>query len=285
MCGFVTRTYPHAQAQLWVFCYSFLRSRTGAQGSTQAGRQAAVVQELSRRHNVACPAHPSSRDSTENHRYSTAQKDGASHLVLASVAAAAKLELHLVDSFDISAASDGRWVHTHSPSADSVLWDSVRSAGLWANFCVTHDLTKRFSAANSRSIATSRETSSSLRKRHLQLQAAFPDINVSSAVAKDPQMLLYCPTTLVRHMQHLQLLVGKSEASAMVAKMPSLLHYKTTSLSAKLDAMYDLLPKADISKVLHRSQDACSTRIFTIIACLLHFALPAYSRFVPWAGH
>ncbi|KAL0037642.1 hypothetical protein WJX77_005888 [Trebouxia sp. C0004] len=41
--------------------------------------------------------------------------------------------------------------------------------------------------------------------------------------------------------------------SAMVAKMPTLLHYKTATLSAKLDGLYDLLPRADVSKMVIRS--------------------------------
>ncbi|KAA6419272.1 MAG: hypothetical protein FRX49_10796 [Trebouxia sp. A1-2] len=114
------------------------------------------------------------------------------------------------------------------------------SAGSWADFCIKHDLTY--------ARHTAKDNQLSSRMRYVQLRTAFADTNVSRAVAKDPLLLSYCPTTLIRHMQHLQLLFGKSEASAMVAKMPALLHYRTATLSAKLDGLYDLMPQADVSK-------------------------------------
>lgn len=85
--------------------------------------------------------------------------------------------------------------------------------------------------------------------RQSQLQAIFVDINVSRAIAKDPLLLKYTPGKLKQHMEQLQALLGKDEASAMVTRMPALLHCRTSTLSHKLDDLFDLLPDADVGKV------------------------------------
>ena len=204
----------------------------------QANKQAPLVQELVRRQHVSCPAHPTFR---EDHVESEIYSDDAPQMVSAPSAAAARLESYFASpSFDRIAAT-----HTGLAQAPgySIPSDCFMSAGSWADFCIKHDPT------HARHTAKDNQLSS--RMCDIQLRAAFGDTNVSRAVAKDPLLLSYCPTTLIRHMQHLQLLFGKSEASAMVAKMPTLLHYRTATLSAKLDGLYDLLPHADVSKVKH----------------------------------
>ncbi len=225
---------------------NFTRLRPGANGSMQANKQAALVQELVRRQHVSCPAHPAYREPYEDHVGSETHSDGPPHMVSAPSAAAARLESYFASpSFDRTAATHTRLAQAPGHSIPS---DCFMSAGSWADFCIKHDLTHARHAAKDNQLSS--------RMRHTQLQAAFADTNVSRAVAKDPLLLSYCATTLIRHMQHLQLLFGKSEASAMVAKMPTLLHYRTATLSVKLDGLYDLLPQADVSKVKHDSQIA-----------------------------
>ncbi len=205
----------------------------------QANKQAALVQELVRRQHVSCPAHPAFREPHEDHAGNGIHSDGAPHMVSAPSAAAARLESYFASpSFDRVAVT-----HTALAQAPgySIPSDCFMSAGSWADFCIKHDPTL--------ARHTAKDNQLSSRMRHIQLRAAFADTNVSRAVAKDPLLLSYCPTILITHMQHLQLLFGKSEASAMVAKMPTLLHYRTATLSAKLDGLYDLLPHADVSKV------------------------------------
>ncbi len=226
---------------------NFTRLRPGAHGSMQANKQAALVQELVRRQHVSCPAHPAFREPHEDHVGNGIHSDDAPHMVSApSAAAAARLESYFASpSFDRIAATHTRLAQAPGHSIPS---DCFMSAGSWADFCIKHDLT------HARHTAKDNQLSS--RMRHIQLRAAFADTNVFRAVAKDPLLLSYCPTTLIKHMQHLQLLFGNSEASAMVAKMPTLLHYRRATLSAKLDGLYDLLPQADVSKVKHDSQSA-----------------------------
>lgn len=216
---------------------NFTRLRSGAQGSMQANKQAALVQELVRRQHVSCPAQPAFREPHEDHVRNGINGNDATHMVSAPSAAAARLESYFASpSFDQIAAR-----HTRLAPGRSISSDCFMSAGSWADFCIKHDLTY--------ARHTAKDNQLSSRMRYVQLRTAFADTNVSRAVAKDPLLLSYCPTTLIRHMQHLQLLFGKSEASAMVAKMPALLHYRTATLSAKLDGLYDLMPQADVSKV------------------------------------
>ena len=220
---------------------NFIRLHPGAHASMQANKQAALVQELVRRQHVSCPAHPAFREPHEDHVGSGIHSDDAPQTVSAPSAAAARLESYFASpSFDRIAAT-----HTGLTQAPgySIPSDCFMSSGSWAAFCIKHDL------MHARHTAKDDQLSS--RMRHIQLRAAFADTNVSRAVAKDPLLLSYCPTTLTRHMEHLQLLFGNSGASAMVAKMPTLLHYRTATLSAKLDGLYDLLPHADVSKVKH----------------------------------
>ncbi|DBB02686.1 TPA: hypothetical protein ACH3X3_011644 [Trebouxia sp. C0006] len=222
---------------------NFIRLHPGAHASMQANKQAALVQELVRRQHVSCPAHPAFREPHEDHVGSGIHSDDAPQTVSAPSAAAARLESYFASpSFDRIAAT-----HTGLTQAPgySIPSDCFMSAGSWAAFCIKHDL------MHARHTAKDDQLSS--RMRHIQLRAAFADTNVSRAVAKDPLLLSYCPTTLTRHMEHLQLLFGNSGASAMVAKMPTLLHYRTATLSAKLDGLYDLLPHADVSKMVTRS--------------------------------
>ncbi|DBA83725.1 TPA: hypothetical protein ACH3X1_006259 [Trebouxia sp. C0004] len=215
----------------------------GVHGSMQANKQAALVQELVRRQHVSCPAHPAFREPDEDQVGNGIRSDDAPHVVSAPSAAAARLESYFASpSFDRIAAT--RTTLAQAPGRN-ILSDCFMSAGSWADFCIKHDLTHARHPAKDNQISS--------RMRHIQLRAAFADTNVSRAVAKDPLLLSYCPGTLTRHMQHLQLLFGKSAASAMVAKMPTLLHYKTATLSAKLDGLYDLLPRADVSKMVIRS--------------------------------
>ena len=255
----ITRTYvSNKQVVIADHNSNFTCLRPGAHGSMQANKQAALVQELVRRQHVSCPAHPAFRKSHEDHVSNGIHSDGAPHMVSAPSAAAARLESHFASpSFDQIAA-------THAGLAQapgySITSDCFMSAGSRADFCIKHDPTH--------ARHTSKDNQLSSRVRHIQLWAAFADINISRAVAKDPLLLSYCPTTLIRHMQHLQLLFGKSEASAMVAKMPTLLHYRTATLSAKLDGLYDLLPHADVSKVKH-ALPCPALPSFSSIACCL----------------
>lgn len=218
-------------------------AKSGAHGSMQANKQAALVQDLVRRQHVSCPAHPAFREPHADHVGNGIHSHDAPDMVSAPSAAAARLESYFASpSFDQTAATHTRLAQAPAISLPS---DCFMSAGSWADFCTKHDLTQ--------ARHTAKDSQLSNRMRHAQLRAAFADTDVSRAVAKHPLLLSYCPTTLIKHMQHLQLVFGKSEASAMVAKMPTLLHYRTATLSAKLDGLYDLLPQADVSKMVIRS--------------------------------
>lgn len=233
----------------------------GPPGSTQANQQAAVVQDLARRHKVSCPAHPAHRGPWQGQFSSQAQQASlrpsqAASSVAAPSVAAARLEYTFASpAFNPASDADQVWSVEHSLSMDSTVGAFSESAGLWANFCVQHDTTHEClhpsPGQHYRPNCSSSNDSTS--ERQSQLQAAFADINIRKAILKDPMLLSYCPNTLAGHIHHLQLLVGKPEASAMIAKMPTLLHYKTATLSTKLDEMYDLLPKADVSKMVVRS--------------------------------
>lgn len=251
---------------------------TGPPGSTQANQQAAVVQDLARRHKVSCPAHPAHRGPWQGQFSSQAQQASlqpsqAASSVAAPSVAAARLEYTFASpAFDPASDADQVWSVEHSLSMDSTVRAFSESAGLWANFCVKHDTTHEClhhsPGQHYRTNCSSSNDSAS--ERQSQLQAAFADINMRKAILKDPMLLSYCPNTLAGHIHHLQLLVGKPEASAMIAKMPTLLHYKAATLSTKLDEMYDLLPKADVSKVCHSIHNACMNPVLSCTAASIH---------------
>lgn len=210
---------------------------TGSPQSPQnpASKQAAVVQDLARRHNVSCPAHPAHQGC-----WQSADRDQQD--------VAVSLESTFASpSFDPpsrrTSASHG---NDYTADLDALLASCSYSGGSWADFCIKHDTGQ---ASISKHRLTHR--AAGLQARRQQLQATFSDINVARAIAKDPLLLTYLPATLKQHMDQLQALLGKDEATAMVTRMPALLHYKTSTLCRKLDELYDLLPDADIGKVTY----------------------------------
>lgn len=202
-------------------------------GSPQypSSKQAAVVQDLARRHNVSCPAHPAH------------QGHGApDHLQMA-----VQLEsTFAAPSFEPPKHSSSARLHgsNYTADLDALIHRCSESGGSWADFCIKHDTNHRPPRQHRLS-----HRAAALQARQSQLQAIFCDINVAKAVAKDPFLLKYTPGKLKQHMEQLQTLMGKDEASAMVTRMPALLHYRTSTLLHKLDDLYDLLPDADVGKV------------------------------------
>lgn len=208
---------------------------TGSPQSPQnpASKQAAVVQDLARRQNVACPAHPAHQRPW--HSGNPDHHDMAVSLESTFASPSVDPPNHR------TSASHG---NDYTNELDALLTSCSYSGGSWADFCIKHDAGR---APTSKQRLKHR--AAGLQARRLQLQTTFSDINVARAIAKDPLLLTYLPATLKQHMDQLQALLGENEASAMVTRMPALLHYKTSTLCQKLDDLYDLLPDADIGKV------------------------------------
>ena len=210
--------------------------RAALTGSPQhpTSKQAAVVQDLARRQNVSCPAHPAH----QGHNSSETPDHQQMAVQLESTFAAPSFEPPRRRS---SASLHGR---DYNADLDTLIKRCSDSCGSWADFCIKHDA--NHAPTPQRKLA---HRAANLQVRHSQLQAIFGDNSVARAIAKDPLLLTYTPVKLKQDMDQLQALLGKHEASAMVARMPALLHYRTSTLSHKLDDLYDLLPDADVGKV------------------------------------
>ncbi|KAL3131036.1 hypothetical protein ABBQ38_000355 [Trebouxia sp. C0009 RCD-2024] len=235
---------------------------TGSPQSPQnpASKHAAVVQDLARRQNVSCPAHPA-------HQGHWQSGNPDHHDVAVSLEST-----FASPSFDPpshrTSASHG---NDYTLDLHALLTSCSCSGGSWAEFCIKHDAGRAPTSKH-----RFKHRAAGLQARRLQLQATFSDINVARAIAKDPLLLTYLPATLKQHMDQLQALLGKNEASAMVTRMPALLHYKTSTLCQKLDDLYDLLPDADIGKMVVRSPFLLGLSRQTLTARMqaLHVAMP-----------
>ena len=217
------------------FCRD-LPLRAALTGSPQhpSSKQAAVVQDLARRQNVSCPAHPAYQG-----QGSSGDPDHQQVAVqLESTFAAPSFEPPKRRSSASLRGSD------HTAGLDALINRCSDSCGSWADFCIKHDA--NHAPTPQRKLP---HRAANLQARRSQLQAIFGDNNVARAIAKDPLLLTYTPVKLKQDMAQLQALLGKHEASAMVTRMPALLHYQTSTLSRKLDDLYDLLPDADVGKV------------------------------------
>ena len=183
--------------------------------SSDSSRHAAIVQDLTRRQSLTCPAHPA-------------------HQAPASFGGSLQREA----TADLELTFAGPAFEPAICLAPKPICGTEHSAGAAAH--IVHALCKS-------------KNSTSAQARRSQLQESLPGINFTALVTKDPLLLTYCPATLRQHLQQLESLLGKDTACAMVTKMPSLLHFRASTVCHKLDDLYDLLPNADISKVQHHT--------------------------------